>query len=190
MSTYTKSLILNFILVAFHSCSSEGLRRSFSVASIGNCSDFFGNHLTLQCEGIITKTLLRDFPDKHAAENTPFWIYAPDNHMLKVFVTMFESPLRYCTSIKVKAPHSFECDGQATIILSYAKMYCFHYPLRYFAALRDNCRGLPNPAFNAIANSALHYADSGSSTLSVDKKLVLISILLATIALNRGKWMQ
>lgn len=190
MSTYTKSLILNFILVAFHFCSLEGLQRSFSVASIGNCSDFFGQSLILQCEGSITKTMLRDFPDKHAAEDTPFWIYAPDNHMLSVFVTMFESPLKYCKNITVKAPHSFECEHRSAIILSYSRMYCFRYPLRYFAALRDNCRGLPNPAFNAIANSALHYADSGSATLPVHKKLMLIIIFLATIALNRGKWMQ
>lgn len=192
MSTHTKSLILNFLLAAFHISGLEALQRSFSVASIGNCSEFYGHSLVLQCEGKVTKTLLKDFPDKHALDNTPFSIFAPDIHMLSVFVTMFKSPLMDCRNITVKAPHNFNCDDD-NIVLGYSKMYCFRYPLRYFAALRDTCRGLPNPAFNAIANSALHYADSGSTgTLIANKKLMLItiSIMLATIALNRGKWMQ
>lgn len=193
MSTHTKSLILIFILAAFHYISLEGLQRPFSASSNGNCSDFFGHRLVLQCEGKITKTLLRDFPDKHALENTPFSIFSPDIHMLSVLVTMFNSPLMYCKNITVEATDSFDCDDNANIVLGYSKMYCFHYPLRYFAALRDTCRGVANPAFNAIANSALHYADSGcTGTLSADDKLMLItiSIMLVTIALKRGKWMQ
>lgn len=175
-----KSILLRFIITVLlcGNCESS-LKSLLSTTSVGNCSHLFGKSMQQQCKGLVTRTLLKDFPDKYAVVNTPFAIFAQDPQMLSVFVTMYNSPLMACKSLIIKDANYFECDKQYVFKLIQSKMFCFHYPLCYFARLRDTCQGIKNSAFIAIPNSALHYAGTGSSgTLRLDTMLILIAIIL------------
>lgn len=175
-----KSILLRFIITALFCGSCESTLKSLlSSISVGNCSHLFGKRMQLQCKGLVTRTLLKDFPDKYAVVNTPFAIFATDPQMLSVFVTMYNSPLMACNLLIIKDTNYFECDEQYVFKLIQSKMFCFHYPLCYFARLRDTCQGIKNSAFIAIPNSALHYAGiSSTGTLRLDTILLLIAIIL------------
>lgn len=181
MYTQSLKLILHFILAALLCGNCEcNLTALAMTTSVGNCTSLFGRKLHHQCKGKITNVLLKDFPDKYAVEDTPFAIFASDPQMLSIFVTMYDSPLMTCQDLIVKDSNYFECDEHYIFKLVQSKMFCFHYPLCYFARLRDTCQGIKNTAFIAIPNSVLHYANSGYSisTLSVDSMLLLIAIIM------------
>ncbi|KAL7734595.1 hypothetical protein ACLKA6_010902 [Drosophila palustris] len=151
-----------------------------SITQFGNCSNLFGVPLKLQCTGSVTKALSRNYKDDNVDEGTPYAIFASDSLMLSVFVTMYSSPLMYCNSLTVNERNTFTCDEFQQITLAVSKLFCYHYPMRYFADLRDNCLKARNAAYNAVDHSALHYADeSGQASFwSANCWLMLIIALI------------
>lgn len=151
-----------------------------SITQFGNCSNIFGVPLKLQCAGSITRALRRNYKDNNVEEGTPYAIFAPDSLMLSVFVTMYASPLMHCNSLTVIERNTFSCDEFETITLTVSKLFCYAYPMRYFADLRDNCLKDRNTAYIFVDHSALHYAgESGlASSWSANCWLTLFVALI------------
>lgn len=158
------SFVLQFTLVSqFYFASLVNARlQTDSVKKFGNCSNLFGAPLKLQCTGSITRGLRSVYMDSRAVEGTPYAIFSPDSLMISVFVTMYSSPLQQCQTLTVINSNTFNCDQTDQISLTVSKLFCYQYPIRYFADLRNNCMKTRNEAFNVIDNSTLHYADSSS----------------------------
>jgi len=148
------TLVGQFYLVYLADARSQkGYKTTF-----GNCSGLFGVPMKLQCIASITRELRSNYNDNNVVVGTPYAIFAPDVLMVVLFITMYPSPIMDCPSLTVIEWDTFQCNENQLIKLNISKLFCYHYPMRYFADLRDNCFLMQNHAFNFIDHSALHYA--------------------------------
>ncbi|XP_034475910.1 uncharacterized protein LOC117782921 [Drosophila innubila] len=155
-----------------------------SITKFGNCSNLFGAPLKLQCTGLITTTLRRNYKDRYVIEGTPYAIFAPDSLMVSVFITMYSSPLLDCNTLTVINSNTFNCDANELITLRVSRLFCFNYPMRYFAELRNNCMKARNAAYNVIDHSALHYANDSNLAKSWSANSWVVFFITLMVFIN------